>query len=93
MELADPVAVSSDVVTNSLVETAFSSVRNSSGASETCYGFSLTVEAELSTSKWLLTRARSLFGYGEYSSSIVDSRGDGISSKRLSDSDFFYEEF
>jgi hypothetical protein len=93
MELADPVAVSSDVVTNSLVETAFSSVGNGSGAGETCCGFSSTVEAELSTGKWLSTRARSLFGCGECSSSIADSGGDGISSERLSDSDFFCEEF
>jgi hypothetical protein len=93
MELADPVAVSSDVVTNSSVETAFSSVGNGSGAGETCCGFSSTVEAELSTGKWLSTRARSLFGCGECSSSIADSGGDGISSERLSDSDFFCEEF
>jgi hypothetical protein len=51
MELTDPVIVSSDVVTNSLVETAFSSVENGPGAGETYCGFSSIVEAELSTSK------------------------------------------
>jgi len=81
------------VVANSSIETAFSSIRNGSGTSETCYGFSSMVEAKLLTSKWLSTRARSLFGYGECSSSIANSRGDGISFKRLSDSDFFCEEF
>jgi hypothetical protein len=107
MEPADPVAVSG-VVTNSLVETAgsaFSSVGNVSGAGETCCGFSSTAEAELSTGRWLSTRAMSLFGCGECSSSIADSRGDGISSRpgvlrdvlwsgsseRLSDSVFFCE--
>jgi hypothetical protein len=109
MELADPVTAF-DVVANSLVEaagSAFSSVGNVSGAGETCCGFSSTVEAELSTGRWLSTRARSLFGCGECSSSIADSGGDGISSRlevfrdvlwsgwseRLSDSVFFCEEF
>jgi hypothetical protein len=93
MELVDPVPFSFNVVTNSLVKTTFSLVRNGSRVNETCCGFSLMVEAKLLTSKWLLTRARLLFGCEEYSSSIVDSRGDGILSERLSDLDFFYEEF
>jgi len=109
MELADPV-IAPDVVTNSLVEiagSAFSSVGNVSGAGETCYGLSLAVEAEFSTGRWLLTRAMSLFGCGECSSSIADSGGDGISSRpevlrdalwsgsseRLSESIFSCEEF
>jgi hypothetical protein len=71
-------------------------VGDDSGAGETCCGFSSTS-----------TRARSLFGCGECSSSIADSGGDGISSRpevlrevlwsgsseRLSDSAFFCEEF
>jgi hypothetical protein len=82
MELADPVAVS-DVVTNSLVETAgsaFSSVGNVSGAGETCCGFSSTAETELLTGRWLSTRAMLLFGCRECSLSIADSGGDGVSS-------------
>jgi hypothetical protein len=81
MELTRPVAVS-EVVTKSSVETAgsaFSSVRNVSGAGETCCGFSSTVETKLSIGRWLSTRTMSLFGCGKCSSSIADSRGDGVS--------------
>jgi hypothetical protein len=109
MELADPVTAP-DVVANSLAETArstFSSVGNVSGAGEICCGLSSTVEAEFSTGRWLSTRAMSLFGCGECSSSIADSGGDGISSRpevlrdalwsgsseRLSESSFSCEEF
>jgi hypothetical protein len=51
MELADPVTAL-DVVANSFVEaagSAFSSVRNVSGAGDTCCGLSSAVEAEFST--------------------------------------------
>ncbi len=53
IELANPV-IAPNMVTNSLVETiesAFSLAGNSSRASETYYGFSLIVEAELSTGR------------------------------------------
>lgn len=83
IELADPV-IAPDMVANLLVEiagSAFSSVRNVSGAGEICCGLSLTVEAKFLTGRWLLTRAMLLFSCGECSSSIVDSRGDSISSR------------
>jgi hypothetical protein len=80
IELANPV-IAFDVVANLLVKVAgfaFSLVKNDSGASETCYGLSLAVEAKFLTGKWLLTRAMSLFGCKECSSSVVDSGGDSI---------------
>jgi hypothetical protein len=91
MELADSVAAP-DVVTNSSVETtgsAFSSVGNGSGAGETCCGFSSMVEAELSTGRWLSTRAMSLFGCVEVPRDVLWSG----SSERLSESIFSGEEF
>jgi hypothetical protein len=80
MELADAVKVFG--VAGVLGERsgyAFLFAGNVSGAGETCCGFSLAVEAELLTGRWVLTRAMLLFGCGECSSDITGCGGDGIS--------------